>query len=84
MRDHGANTTSPGARVTRAEPTELDDVDRELLNAVQWDFPLEARPYAALAVFEKPLAQPTTERLECDTVYRSADLTERSRHGQSR
>ncbi len=33
---------------TRAEPDELDDVDRELLNAVQWDFPLEARPYAAL------------------------------------
>ena len=33
---------------TRAEPHELDDVDRELLNAVQWDFPLEARPYAVL------------------------------------
>jgi DNA-binding Lrp family transcriptional regulator len=33
---------------TRAEPQELDDVDRELLNAVQWDFPVEARPYAAL------------------------------------
>lgn len=27
---------------------ELDDLDRELLNAVQWDFPLEPRPYAAL------------------------------------
>jgi DNA-binding Lrp family transcriptional regulator len=27
---------------------ELDDVDREILNAVQWDFPLEARPFAAL------------------------------------
>jgi siroheme decarboxylase len=26
----------------------LEDVDRELLNAVQWDFPLEARPFAAL------------------------------------
>ncbi len=26
----------------------LSDVDRELLNAVQWDFPLEPRPYAAL------------------------------------
>src|SRR5882757_2737552 len=26
----------------------LDDLDRELLNAVQWDFPLEARPFAAL------------------------------------
>jgi DNA-binding Lrp family transcriptional regulator len=27
---------------------ELAPVDRELLNAVQWDFPLEPRPYAAL------------------------------------
>ena len=27
---------------------QLEDLDRELLNAVQWDFPLEARPYAAL------------------------------------
>ena len=26
----------------------LSDQDRELLNAVQWDFPLEARPFAAL------------------------------------
>ena len=32
----------------RADQTELDDTDRELLNAVQWDFPLEPRPYAAL------------------------------------
>jgi DNA-binding Lrp family transcriptional regulator len=28
---------------------ELEDLDRELLNAVQWDFPLTERPYAALA-----------------------------------
>jgi siroheme decarboxylase len=27
----------------------LEDLDRELLNAVQWDFPLTERPYAALA-----------------------------------
>jgi DNA-binding Lrp family transcriptional regulator len=27
---------------------QLEAVDRELLNAVQWDFPLEARPFAAL------------------------------------
>ena len=40
MRDDGS--------VTRAETPELDDVDRELLNAVQWDFPLDARPYAVL------------------------------------
>jgi DNA-binding Lrp family transcriptional regulator len=40
VRDHGF--------VTRADPPPLDDVDRELLNAVQWDFPLEPRPYAVL------------------------------------
>ena len=33
---------------TSADQEELDDTDRELLNAVQWDFPLDARPYAAL------------------------------------
>ncbi|MGZ8764086.1 MAG: siroheme decarboxylase subunit alpha [Acidimicrobiia bacterium] len=33
---------------TRPE-AQLDDVDKELLNAVQWDFPLVERPYAALA-----------------------------------
>jgi DNA-binding Lrp family transcriptional regulator len=32
---------------TMDEPR-LTDEDRELLNAVQWDFPLEPRPYAAL------------------------------------
>ena len=32
--------------VTEAE---LDDLDRELLNAVQWDFPLDTRPFATLA-----------------------------------
>jgi DNA-binding Lrp family transcriptional regulator len=26
----------------------LEDLDRELLNAVQWDFPLDPRPYAVL------------------------------------
>jgi DNA-binding Lrp family transcriptional regulator len=33
-----------------ASPREdrLEEPDRELLNAVQWDFPLEPRPYAAL------------------------------------
>ncbi|MDQ1434466.1 MAG: siroheme decarboxylase [Actinomycetota bacterium] len=35
--------------VSDEEAQELDDLDRELLNAVQWDFPLEARPFAALA-----------------------------------
>jgi DNA-binding Lrp family transcriptional regulator len=27
----------------------LDGLDRELLNAVQWDFPLDARPFAVIA-----------------------------------
>src|SRR6266540_3107491 len=27
---------------------ELEDADRELLNAVQWDFPLDPRPYGVL------------------------------------
>jgi DNA-binding Lrp family transcriptional regulator len=31
-----------------SQPDELDDIDRELLNALQWDFPVVARPYAAL------------------------------------
>lgn len=30
------------------EDNQLDDLDQELLNAVQWDFPLTPRPYAAL------------------------------------
>ena len=29
--------------------TELDDLDRALLNALQWDFPVDPRPYATLA-----------------------------------
>ena len=28
--------------------SDLDDLDRELLNAIQWDFPLAERPFAAL------------------------------------
>jgi DNA-binding Lrp family transcriptional regulator len=28
---------------------DLEDLDRELLNAVQWDFPLDPRPFAVLA-----------------------------------
>ena len=27
---------------------DLDDLDQALLNAVQWDFPVEARPFAVL------------------------------------
>jgi siroheme decarboxylase len=34
--------------VTTSEAS-LDDLDREVLNAVQWDFPLDPAPYAVLA-----------------------------------
>jgi siroheme decarboxylase len=41
--------TSPtDAPTAPTSGSELDDLDRELLNAVQWDFPLEPRPYAVL------------------------------------
>ena len=33
----------------RTDEGGLEELDRELLNAVQWDFPLEPRPYATLA-----------------------------------
>ncbi len=33
---------------TSASADQLEDLDRELLNAVQWDFPIEPQPYAAL------------------------------------
>jgi DNA-binding Lrp family transcriptional regulator len=32
-----------------ANDTTLDDLDRELLNALQWDFPVDPQPYATLA-----------------------------------
>src|SRR6266498_3029473 len=35
-------------RVGELRVEDLEDADRELLNAVQWDFPLEPRPYAVL------------------------------------
>jgi DNA-binding Lrp family transcriptional regulator len=39
--------TEPVIEPTRdADP--LEDLDRELLNAVQWDFPLDPRPFAVL------------------------------------
>jgi DNA-binding Lrp family transcriptional regulator len=33
---------------TSAGDDQLDALDRELHNAVQWDFPLESRPFAVL------------------------------------
>jgi DNA-binding Lrp family transcriptional regulator len=32
-----------------SDDTTLDDLDRELLNALQWDFPVDPHPYATLA-----------------------------------
>jgi len=57
-----------------AEPAEeavdpLDEVDRELLNQLQWDFPLDARPFAVLA-----------DRMgidEADVLARTARVKER-------
>ena len=34
---------------TSEHDTDLDDLDRALLNALQWDFPVDPQPYAALA-----------------------------------
>jgi siroheme decarboxylase len=55
-REHGlleapvsASTIREPVDVSEEANNELDDLDRELLNAVQWDFPLEVRPFAALA-----------------------------------
>ena len=39
-RDHGEHMS---------DDVTLDDLDRELLNALQWDFPVDATPYATLA-----------------------------------
>jgi DNA-binding Lrp family transcriptional regulator len=39
----------PGPDLQAAPQSDLEALDRELLNAVQWDFPLTAAPYAALA-----------------------------------
>ncbi len=58
---------------TRAEPHELDDVDRELLNAVQWDFPVEARPYAALGErlgISEPEVRDRIDKVKHDGVLR--------------
>src|SRR3954465_1476117 len=40
-RDHERMTTT-------TSDDQLEALDRELLNAVQWDFPLEPRPFAVL------------------------------------
>jgi DNA-binding Lrp family transcriptional regulator len=40
--------THAAANAPGTDENGLDDLDRELLNAVQWDFPLDPRPYAVL------------------------------------
>lgn len=41
--------TTTDTSAENAPDAVLDDLDRALLNAVQWDFPVVAEPYAALA-----------------------------------
>ena len=52
---------------------ELDDLDRNLLNAVQWDFPLEPRPFAALAErldVDEPLVRARVQKVKDAGVLR--------------
>jgi DNA-binding Lrp family transcriptional regulator len=51
----------------------LDDLDRELLNAVQWDFPLEPRPFAVLAErlgVDEPTVREHVAKVKSDGVLR--------------
>ncbi|HEY7136826.1 MAG TPA: AsnC family transcriptional regulator [Acidimicrobiia bacterium] len=51
----------------------LEDLDRELLNAVQWDFPLTERPYGALAErlgVDEPALRDRIARLKDASVLR--------------
>src|SRR5207302_4482012 len=46
---------------------QLEDLDRELLNAVQWDFPLEPRPFAVLAErlgIDEPTARARVQKVK--------------------
>jgi siroheme decarboxylase len=57
----------------RPDNSELDDLDRELLNAVQWDFPLEPRPYAALGQrlgVSEPEVRERIAKVKADGVLR--------------
>jgi DNA-binding Lrp family transcriptional regulator len=57
----------------RTDQAELDDIDRELLNAVQWDFPLEARPYAVLGErlgISEPEVRERIAKVKADGVLR--------------
>ena len=55
--------------MTSPDAEHLDETDRALLNAVQWDFPLSARPFAALG---EPLG--ITEQEVRDRIGRVKEL----------
>src|SRR5439155_26652301 len=52
---------------------QLEALDRELLNAVQWDFPLEPRPFAVLAErlgIDEPTARARVQKVKDADVLR--------------
>jgi siroheme decarboxylase len=59
--------------VTSVESDVLDDIDRELLNAVQWDFPLDPRPFAALGArigLDEPTVRARVQKVKDSGVLR--------------
>jgi siroheme decarboxylase len=51
----------------------VDDLDRELLNAVQWDFPLEPRPFAVLGErlgIDEPVVRERIRNVKAEGVLR--------------
>jgi DNA-binding Lrp family transcriptional regulator len=59
--------------VPTADTDVLDDLDRELLNAVQWDFPLDPRPFAVLADrlgIDEPTARARVQKVKDADVLR--------------
>jgi siroheme decarboxylase len=59
--------------VRTSHTDELDDVDRELLNALQWDFPVVERPFAAIGErlsLSEPDVRARIERLKSLGVLR--------------
>jgi DNA-binding Lrp family transcriptional regulator len=59
--------------VATTETNALDDLDRELLNAVQWDFPLVPRPFAVLADrlgTDEPTARARVQKVKDADVLR--------------
>jgi DNA-binding Lrp family transcriptional regulator len=59
--------------VTSVDADALDDLDRELLNAVQWDFPLDPRPFAVLAErlgIDEPTVRARVQKVKDSGVLR--------------